>query len=458
MTGDRIVKLLRRVSFARLGFVVALLSCGVGGCGSPGGVNPDGGPDGGGGRGAVHGRLAVAAPSIGQQSSGLSMGQMFGEISQPMSLDQVSVDLLRRDQQQDMQTDNWPVAETALPDSSGVFAFEDVEAGDYALRLNQPEFADLAYRVDSTEFHLGGGQIVTLVLPLVTTITHNLMDPKTPWNQNGDNPPAAALDHATGEIVLTSNLGFAVIDPDRGKMDLLFSQNFFLGREKSQNDGQQAQERRVMALAPNTRIAWILYPDRLVRVDRSLFANPDASETFNLDELATRVAVGGKFKFRMLPKVENNSPKPWWTGEVFFSPDEKILYASTQNVGVMVFNLDRMEVVRVILGHVIGYNPGSNHIFFTNGDYGQYNGTDVLVVDASTFLEINSAPIRNVLGVAPVPESTDTVLIRSQRSTSDVEVPFVVVVDGSGIVVKDQRAREYLGLDYDPGLEPLRSI
>ncbi len=447
MPGSSMATLPRCAFLVRWTLAAALMAGGVGGCNGRGRRNDQG-------KGSVHGRLAAAAPT----TWSAWLPQLVGLSRQGLSLDQVSVDLLGRNQnmspeeQQQQQPglpENWPVVETAYPDASGAFAFDDVPAGEYALRLNQPEFADLAYRVDSTEFRLEGGQTITLVLPLVTTITHNLMDPKTPWNAFNDIPPAAALDHVTGEILLTSNLGFAVLDPEQRRMDLLFSKNLFLGREKHQEGGQMP-ERRVLALAPTTGIAWLLYPDRIMRVDRSLFVDAEASETLDLDALASRVAVGDKFRFRMFPAVENNMQRPWWTGEVYFSPDESILYASTQNVGVMVFDLDQMEVVRVILGQAIGYNPVSNRLFFTNGDYGQHNGTDVLVVDASTFLEVNSAPIVNVRGVAPVPESAETVLIRTQKSTSDVDVPFVVVVDGSGNVIQDERAREYLGLDADP--------
>ncbi len=433
-----------------LGIAALAASC-LAGCGAGQTNGDDGGLDGRDGsitdNSAVHGRLATSATGLRNRTTrDGSPSHSLGTIGQALSFDQVSVDLLQPDGTP--QPENWPVVGSATPDASGTFAFEGLAEGDYALKVNQPEFADLAYRVDTTEFHLGADQTVNLVLPLVTTLIHNLMDPSVVWNPISDSPPAAALDPATGEIVLTSNLGFAVVDPDRGKLDLLFSHNFFIGHQQKLDFLDQ----RVLALSPFGQIAWILYPDRLVRIDRSLFSDPDQSEVFNLDDLANRVAVGDKFRYRILaPLSAGPNPRyPTWTGEVYFSPDETILYASTRDDGVFVFDLERMKLVRVIIGHLIGYNPISNHLFFTNSHYGQHDGTDVLVVDASTLLEVNSAPLQSVVGVAPVPGQPDTFLIRSQLSTGDMEVPFVVVVDGSGAVATDQRARDYLGIDYDP--------
>ncbi|MBN2360480.1 MAG: hypothetical protein JXR83_13580 [Deltaproteobacteria bacterium] len=454
MAGSR---LLRVLLWAALVLIFGLANCLCDNCDrhdnpvSPDANHPglDGGnqlPDSG--SGSVRGRLAT--PGNFTWNIDIDLGN--NQSSQSLSLDEVTVDLRQPDPQgHGGMPDDWPVVATTAPDSDGVFHFENVPAGMCTLKLNQPEFADLAYHVDSTEFEIGDGETVTLVLPLVTTILHDMMDPDTPWNPSNDQTPAAALDHATGEVVLVSNLGLAVVDPGRSQMDLLYSRNFFLGSEQGQNQ-MGSTRRRVVALAPGSSIAWVLFPDRLVKVDRSLFTDPDASETIDLDLLATRSAIGDRFRFRMLAEVNNQPQLPEWTGDVYFSPDGRILYATTDIAGVCVFDLEQMEVVRVIVGQAVGYNPVSNHLFITNGDYGQHNGTDLLVVNASTFYEVNAVAIRNVVGVAAVPNDAKSILVRSQLSTGDVEVPFVVVIDGGGNVVSDQRASDYLDVEADPEL------
>ncbi|MBW2704393.1 MAG: carboxypeptidase regulatory-like domain-containing protein [Deltaproteobacteria bacterium] len=445
-----------RIFLVLLG-LVALLALGVGACGGEDGGGEDGGGEDAGieTNGSILGRLAASANR--QSARGLSwllVPPDFGTIEQGLSLDEVSVELLLRDG--DSSPDSWPVEQTATPDSTGAFAFVNLAEGDYALKVNQPEFAELAYGVDSTDFHLEPNQTVNLVLPLVTTILHGLMDPSDQLNPYANTPPAYALDPATGEILLTSNQGFAVIDPERGKLDLLFSQNFFIGRHSS----FMPPDRVVLALAPGAQTVWILYSDRLLRIDRSLFTNPDESEVINLDDLSSRMALGDKFRFRMLAPLTFNPQQPdgaeaKWTGQVFFSPDGKFLYASSWFNGVLVIDTERMEIVRVILGQAIGYNPVSNFLFFTNGQYGfdpgsEIDGTEILVVDASTYMEVNSAPIAKVMGVAAVPNQPETILIRVQQSTEDLMIPFVVVVDEGGAVQTDQRARDYLGIDADP--------
>ena len=283
--------------FFAVGLNWAVVGCG-GGDGKPddagiedAGLDDAGTEDGGGeGHGSILGQLASATSRQSSRSLSWLLGLPdYGGIEQGLSLDEITVDLLWADGES--LPEDWPVQETATPDASGAFAFEGLAEHDYALRVNQPEFAELAYRVDSTDFHLGPDQTINLVLPLVTTIIHKMMDPDDLWNPMANIPPASALDQTTGEIVLTSSQGFAVIDPDRGKMDLLFSQNLFVGKHNNNFPPQRV----VIALAPSG-IAWILYSDRLLRIDRSLFSNPEESESYNLDELSVRVAVGDRIR------------------------------------------------------------------------------------------------------------------------------------------------------------------
>ena len=421
------------------------------------GQNPN---DPGSGTGQVHGRLAAAT---GQPAS-LGLRGLFADVpglwsgvgrsEQAMSLDDVTVDLLSQGMANNNggnnnggnnnggSPDSWAVFATATPDASGAFVFDSLPEDNYTLKVNQPEFASVAYRVDSTDFHLGQGQTVSLVLPLITSLEHGLNDPLYVPMPGGTFLPATALDHATGEVAITTTLGVAIVNPDHGTMDLVMSRNLFTGMA-------------ALALAPNSNVLWVLYGDHLVRIDRSLFTDPAESEIVDFDDLATRQAIGDKIRFRMLPPPVNfgmgyDPNSGYFMGGRYFSPDEKILYASTQNAGTMVIDLEAMEIVRVIMGRVIGYNPVSNHLFFGNGDSSGTGSTEVLVVDASTRLEVNVVELDNVRGVAPVPESSDTVLVGSQLSTSDAQIPFVKVVDGTGTVIVDERAKDYLGIDDDP--------
>lgn len=417
-------------------------------CGGKGTKNPlddggtDGGTDGGGGLGSVQGHLASSQGLAFRSLAGLQKDGLgdpgFGGTLRDLSIDEVSVDLLRAIPGEN--PDTWPLEATATPDASGGFAFEGLAEGSYALRVRQPEFAALAYGVDTTEFHLGAGQTVRLVLPLISTVAHGLTDSVNnartappffgPWR------PATALDPDTGEIALTTGLGFALVDPDRGQVDLLFSRHLFHGRP-------------VVALAPDSPTAWLLYPDRLIRVDRSLFTDPETSEVFDLDDAATLASLGDGIRIGIWAPPEGFLPD-YFIGDSYFSPDERFLFATTKNAGALVVDLEEMEIVRVILGHIAGYNRVANHLFFANGIGLEGGGTEVLVVDATTRLEVAVVPLANPLGVAAVPGSDETILVGAQLSTSNVMVPFIKVVDGTGAVIADERARDYLGLAEDP--------
>ena len=430
---------------------IALAACGGkehqnppddGGSNTDGGSDMDGGSDTDGGStlGSVVGHLASIQGVDTQARAELPQGGLpkpNGPLLD-LSLDEVTVDLLRVVQGDDPES--WPVDATAVPDATGVFAFEGLVEGDYALRVGQPEFATVAYGVDTTEFHLGAGQTVSLVLPLITTVVHGLTDsvnnarvaPPTfgPWR------PSAALDSATGEIALATGLGFALVDPDRGQVDLVFSHHLFHGRP-------------VVALAPDSPTVWLLYPDRLIRIDRTLFSDPEASEVFDLDDPATWQGVGDGVQIGLFTPPENLVPD-YFVGDRYFSPDERYLFATTESFGSLVVDLELMEIVRVILGRIAGYNRVANHLFFANGIGLGGGGTEVLVVDATTRLEVAVVPLENPLGVAAVPGSDQTVLVGAHLSTGGVMVPFVKVVDGTGAVIEDERARDYLGLADDP--------
>jgi len=152
---------------------------------------PDGGwtGPGGGGYGTVQGALAAAA-------AGSTSGALASRGS-ALSLDHVTVELVSLGGQSGQQPATLPdggpnpnagqpqnqgqqpsgnpnagtVYQTATPAADGTFTFANVPAGRYTLQVQQPEFASVAYSVDSTDFDLGGGETVSLVLPLLTKIS-----------------------------------------------------------------------------------------------------------------------------------------------------------------------------------------------------------------------------------------------------------------------------------------------
>ncbi|MBU1240248.1 hypothetical protein KJ865_11115, partial [Myxococcota bacterium] len=136
--------------------------------------------------------------------------------------------------------------------------------------------------------------------------------------------------------------------------------------------------------------------------------------------------------------------------DLYPSPDGEFLYASTQEAGVMVIHLPTMTIVRQMLGTLIGYNPLSNHLFFTNGRLDRNYGTQILVVDAATHMEVSVVDLEGVRGVAPVPGSSETILAGATLSTGGVDVPFMKIVDATGLVIADERVREWLGVADDP--------
>ena len=63
---------------------------------------------------------------------------------------------------------------------------------------------------------------------------------------------------------------------------------------------------------------------------------------------ATRLALGDAVRFAMIPAPAGYAGC-YFYGQRYFSPDEQILYASTQESGVMVIDLATMKIVRAIM-------------------------------------------------------------------------------------------------------------
>lgn len=389
--------------------------------------------------GTIRGRLAAPAPSA-------APGGLTSFARNALSLDQVSIDLVTVDASGPTPTTT--VVATATPDAAGAFAFTAVEEGTYGLRVNQPEFATVAYGVTSTTLSLFADQTVSVVLPLITTLVHGFVDPTLPASAPTTDVRPLALDRTTGKVVLVTPAGLAIVDPDAGTVDALRSQSLFDGVAR-------------IALPPTRGLVWILYGDRIVRVDRSIFTNPAASEAIDLESVTARAQVGDKVRYRLLAPPPGLSTLSF-TGQIHFSPDEKVLFASVSGLlsgiegGVVVLDLEALRVLDVIPGNLAGYNPASNQLFLEARAPGSRD-VSLSVVDATTRFDVMPpVTVENFLGLTPFHASTRTLLLGSQLNTSNVEIPFVTVVDrsptdGSGLVATPStRAKEWLGVANDP--------
>jgi hypothetical protein len=409
-----------------------------------GGGSGGGGPGGGGGStrvGAVQGRLA--APGAGAGGGGGGLRRLAG--SPALSLASVSVELVSIDASGATPVET--VVATATPDVAGAFAFASVKEGRYSLRVKQPEFASVAYGVDSTDLLVNADQTIHVVLPLITTVVHGFVDPTAAAIL-----PPIALDRATGEVVLVTPAGLAIVDPDKGTVDALRSQSLFDGVAR-------------VVLPPTRGLLWILYADRIVRIDRSVFTDPDASETIDLEDAAARAAVGDKVRYRLLPPPTGYQGFGF-TGQAFFSPDEQVLFASTGATlvagisgSVAVIDLAQLRLLDDVPGQLAGYNPASNQLFLQARGPGR--DVTISVVDATTRFDVMTPfTVESFQGLSPFHGSTRTLLLGSQLNTSSVEIPFVTAVDrnatdGSGVVATPwTRAKDWLGAAADPVAAP----
>ncbi|MBU1241022.1 carboxypeptidase-like regulatory domain-containing protein, partial [Myxococcota bacterium] len=224
----------------------------------------------------IEGRLA-AGGLINKQ-----LPEMPGLLPPPISLSDVSVELLSAE---DGLPDIWPVLQTVDASPDGSFVFDLLPPGRYSLRVNQPEFANVAYGVDSTEFTLEENQTVSLVLPLITTLIHGLTNPIVTMDHNPATP--ARLDTASGKIWLATGRAFMIVDPEAGRLDVLYSNSLFHGNP-------------ILAADAVEPVAWLLYSDRIMRLDLSIFSDPLADEVFDLDDPAVRASVGEALRFNLL--------------------------------------------------------------------------------------------------------------------------------------------------------------
>ncbi|MBU1244750.1 hypothetical protein KKD52_00350 [Myxococcota bacterium] len=387
-----------------------------------------------GGSGKIKGYLASVPDDASNQKSSRSHLLL-------MDLSKVSVKLKAVDLNQ--PPDLWPVVQTKQANPDGSFTFDEVDPGRYAMELEQPEFGG-AYAIDTTEFSLGDGQTVSLVLPIMTNV----------GTQGHHSQGNFTLDPASGKIFMASSESVTVLDVDAGTADLLRSDILFSGNE------------HVPVFLSRTNELLIVTLDRIFKLDLRLFSDPAASEVHNYDDLDFRVQNAEYVKHKIIPMdrkpQDPANPSNYSYGgniSTFLSADGSVLYLSSYNsdpftpsapIGgnTYVINTETLEIVRMIPAAVLGYNPVSDQLYM--GSPGFMGG--VLVVNAQTIVDVAMVTgiSGNPLGATPVPGSSNFMIVYGQANSQDVWIPFIVEVNEAGSILRDERAMDYLGISFDP--------
>ena len=392
------------------------------------------------GRGKIEGRLA-SSEGFGQSSSALSSREFkgdqegLGQLSQALGLHGVEVELLRVGSGDN--PDDWTVVRTTEPESDGSFSFGSVAGGDYAIRLKQPEFGGPAYAIDATEFTLGGGETVSLVLPL---LSHVYPEPF------GLDPYALVLDEDSGRVYGIDH-GLVVIDIDREVVDVLHSRILFGGEQWA---GAPPQAPYAIAHSKQRNEIIALTPRRIVRIDLSIFSDPGASEFIDYDDPEVRLALGDKVEWRFIPPDRNIETYGVFLGSSF-SADDSILYVSISQshnrqdhfpglARALIIDVETLEIRRIVHGEAVAYHPFTDQLVFSGGQ----------LVDATTVRDVGVTQVTPSLGVAPVPGKAEYVGAYSQIAADDREIPFIFVFDNEANVITEMRASEHLGIDWDP--------
>ncbi len=373
------------------------------------------------GSGSIEGRLGSATDERSRHKN----------FHRRVRLDQITVELVSVVDPSD--PDTWNVVQSTQPNADGSFSFNSVPTGDYTLRLNQPEFAGTAYFVDSTDFTLGDGQTLKLVLPLTTNI------------YNGCVPSAGHfLDPSTGLIFGVGTYGLSVLNIERQTVDYLKS-DYLFNSVWVFGSGQAA----VLAHLPTQEQLVVMMSDRIVRLDLDLLnPNDDSSDVVEWDDPVSRAAVGNsRVRYRIIPE---SMRKPIATGEVYVSADEGTLYVTvvgTEGGGpapvTAIVDASNLEVLRFI-DPVTAYNPTTDMLFSSSV-------AGCAMINASLVRDEAAVPCGDFV---PVPGSSDTWVITSAQNTDGAAIAFITVVDADGNAAESIRAQEFLGLDEDPVYGP----
>lgn len=348
-------------------------------------------------------------------------------------IDEITIDLLKAPSEGDPgfeDPDSWPVLMTVSPNPDGTFTFGEVEEGTYSVRLNQPEFAATAYFIDSTDFTLGDGETINVVLPLVTQI----MLPRT-INMGGNDELFDVGHHGdqeTGIIYFVADGFFGVLDTDRGILDLIKSRVLF-GKGR-------------VALLPATNEVLLVLNKRLIKIDLAVFTDPDASEVIDYDDLTVRETIGGNLQWSLLPADRyidfEEQPQESTKPTVFVSADEKTVYVST-GARTAIIDVDALTNRRFV-EPIMGFNPVSDRLFL----FGPHGCS---AVEASTVRDVGQCECGDTV---PVPGSEETWIVTGQQNVEGQTIAFIKVVDAECNVLKDERAMDLLGISFDPSYGP----
>lgn len=353
-----------------------------------------------------------------------------------LRFDGVRIDLLRVGSGDDPT--QWSKVGSATASEAGSFAFDEVEPGRYALRLEQPEFGQ-AFAADSTDFRVDEGDTVQVVLPLYTGVSLGpLLTGST----------AMAIEAASGRIHLATHGGWAVVDPDGGTAGLLRSRALW-------------QQIGAIAVLPSRKEVLFIGHQRLIRAPLAALA---PGQTIDFDDLATRQKGVDGLTWAAIPEKARigqglgftapNSRRTAW-----ISADESTVYLAYAGVDmlagepsgrvVQVIDVASLAVVRTIQGAVLAFNASADRLYFGSPQGG---GNEVLVVDAAARKDVGAAQVEGqIVGVAAVPGNDEALVISKQTTTADAEVAFVTKIGADAkVLLPTTRLREFLGISDDP--------
>ncbi|MBI4509734.1 MAG: carboxypeptidase regulatory-like domain-containing protein [Deltaproteobacteria bacterium] len=334
-----------------------------------------------------------------------------------------------------IDTNNGREVASALSNASGSFTFEDVSPGDYKLKIDQDEFAAVAYAVDTEVVHVGAKETVSIGLPVVKRVKL----PSYPQPTIG-NP--VAQDPNSGRVYMAVDQGLLVYEPANDTVDLLYTSSGF----------RSEQGPRLLSFVPGSRKLVLVTPTRAWVISESVFSDDNVSEVINYDDPAMEASLKDEVQhFDIDPTTFIKTGRPD-SGE--FDPH---YYRFESNLGgtriylaagnqAAVIDLDKRQVARVFKssGRLAHYSAQSNRLYFLQAP------ATVRIVDADTLQEVvnhnleTTDPYR-LLGVSSRPSTGDGYVAYTRINTSNQEVLFLLVVSPSGEIKQHGKAAEILG-------------
>lgn len=253
----------------------------------------------------------------------------------------------------------------------------------------------------------------------------------------------AIIDEESG-LIIGGGGGLWVLDPDSESLNMLFSSTLF--------DSAPSRSGHRVMYAPGRNEAFVISATRIVAVDLSIFDDVEPGQALDYDDPEVRLAIDDKVRWSFMdPTITHlirwfgtsirRNPLQW-----HFSADESVLYVTAalgEEARVMIVENDTLRVPRLIFGELIAYNVHVDQLVLRAPD-------GLALVDASAMQDVAEVEIDSDLGVAPVPGKGEYYVAYTKLAADDMRIPFIAVIDDEGEILSDQRAREHLGLDYDP--------